>query len=84
MTASPKTNKVRRSSLQRYAAAPHMVWTALFISAPIIFGAYYAFTATVDGAVVFSFENIKTFFKFVLMTFDLNQDKLPIYSISKR
>ena len=62
MTASPKTNKVHRSWLQRYAAAPHIVWTVLFIIAPIIFVAYYAFTATVDGSVIFSFENIKTFF----------------------
>ena len=62
MTASPKTNKVHRSWLQRYAAAPHIAWTVLFIIAPIIFVAYYAFTATVDGSVIFSFENIKTFF----------------------
>ena len=34
----------------------------MFIIAPIIFVAYYAFTATVDGTVVFSFENIKAFF----------------------
>lgn len=62
MTAAPKKRKASRSLLQRYAAAPHITWAVLFIIAPIIFVAYYAFTATVDGAVVFSFENIKTFF----------------------
>lgn len=62
MTSAPKNKKAKRSLLQRYAAAPHIVWAVLFIIAPIIFVAYYAFTATVDGTVVFSFENIKTFF----------------------
>ena len=64
MTSAPniKKRKANVSLLQRYAAAPHIVWAILFIIAPIIFVAYYAFTATVDGAVIFSFENIKTFF----------------------
>ena len=62
MTSAQKIKKANTSLLQRYAAAPHIVWAVLFIIAPIIFVAYYAFTATVDGAVVFSFENIKTFF----------------------
>ena len=58
----PKKIKARRSLLQRYAAAPHIVWAILFIIAPLIFVAYYAFTDTVDGSVVFSIENLKTFF----------------------
>ena len=62
MTAAPKKRKTPRSLLQRYAAAPHVAWAVLFIIAPIIFVAYYAFTDTVDGAVVFSFNNIKEFF----------------------
>ena len=62
MTSVPKKNKARRSLLQRYAAAPHIVWAVLFILAPLIFVAYYAFTNTVDGSVVFSLENIRTFF----------------------
>lgn len=62
MTSAPKTNKASRSLLQRYAAAPHIVWAVLFIIAPLIFVAYYAFTDTVDGTVVFSLNNIKEFF----------------------
>ena len=64
MTSAPKIKKrsSNASLLQRYAASPHIAWAILFIIAPIIFVAYYAFTATVDGEVVFSFENIKTFF----------------------
>ena len=62
MTSVPKKSKARRSLLQRYAAAPHIVWAILFIVAPLIFVAYYAFTDTVDGSVVFSIENLKTFF----------------------
>ncbi len=37
-----------RSFFARAAAAPHMVWTVLFIVAPLIFVGYYAFT-TADG-----------------------------------
>ncbi|MBQ8208509.1 MAG: ABC transporter permease [Clostridia bacterium] len=44
-----------RSFLQKCLAAPHMVWTVLFIVAPLIFVAYYAFTDS-DGA--FTFDNI--------------------------
>ena len=64
MTSAPniKKRKANGSLLQRFAATPHIVWAVLFIVAPIIFVAYYAFTATVNGEVVFSFENIKTFF----------------------
>ena len=62
MTSAPKIKKTRRSLLQRYAAAPHIAWAVLFIIAPIIFVAYYAFTATVDGKVIFSFANLMTFF----------------------
>ena len=62
MTSAPQKRKAPRSLLQRFAAAPHIAWAVLFIIAPIIFVAYYAFTDTVDGAVIFSFNNIKEFF----------------------
>ncbi len=48
-----------RSLLQRYAAAPHIVWAVLFIIAPLIFVVYYAFT-NADGA--FTFANVANFF----------------------
>ena len=62
MTSAPQKRKAPRSLLQRFAAAPHIAWAVLFIIAPIIFVAYYAFTDTVDGVVIFSFNNIKEFF----------------------
>ena len=51
------TNK--RGWLQRYAAMPHVIWAILFIIAPLIFVAYYAFTDA-DGA--FTLANISSFF----------------------
>ncbi len=47
------------SLLSRYAAAPHIVWSVLFIIAPLIFVAYYAFT---DMSGSFSLENLAEFF----------------------
>lgn len=43
------------SLFQRLAAAPHMVWAILFIIAPMIFVAYFAFT---DANGHFTLENI--------------------------
>ncbi len=58
----------KRGLLQRYAAAPHIVWSVLFIIAPLIFVAYYAFTDA-DGA--FTLANISAFFteKYLLIFF---------------
>jgi spermidine/putrescine transport system permease protein len=58
MTRAQKQQKTQRSLLQRYAAAPHIVWSVLFIIVPLIFVAYYAFTD--DGT--FTFSNIAAFF----------------------
>lgn len=44
-----------KNSLGKYAAMPHIVWTILFITAPLIFVIYYAFT-TYEGT--FTLENI--------------------------
>lgn len=44
-----------RNKLGRLAATPHIVWTVLFIVAPLIFVIYYSFT-NYEGA--FTFENI--------------------------
>ncbi len=60
--ASTKVSRRARregSLLARYAAAPHIAWSVLFIVAPLIFVAYYAFT-DINGT--FSFENLKEFF----------------------
>ena len=50
---------MKRSFMQRAAAAPHIVWSVLFIIAPLIFVAYYSFT-DLDGA--FTTENIVRLF----------------------
>ena len=47
----------RRSFLQRYAAAPHIAWSVLFIIIPLIFIVYYTFT---DANGTFTLENLKT------------------------
>lgn len=44
-----------RSWLERAAAAPHIVWSVMFIVAPLLFVVYFAFT-DYDGN--FTFENI--------------------------
>lgn len=50
---------IKRSFLQRFAAAPHIAWSVLFIIVPLIFVAYYAFT---DRDYAFTLDNIKEFF----------------------
>ncbi len=45
----------KRSVFERLANAPHLIWSALFIIAPLIFVVYFAFTDR-DGA--FTLENI--------------------------
>lgn len=47
--------KETRKRLGRLAATPHIVWTVLFIAAPLIFVIYYTFT-NYEGA--FTLENI--------------------------
>ena len=68
MTKKVKMNSTKRSLLQRYAAAPHIVWSVLFIIAPLIFVAYYAFT-DISGA--FTLENVSSFFteKYLIIFF---------------
>ena len=45
----------KRTLLERMASAPHLVWMVLFIVAPLLFVAYYAFT-TPEGS--FTMDNI--------------------------
>ena len=59
MTNTRKKKRDTRSLLQRYAAAPHLVWSVLFVIAPLIFVAYYAFT---DGDGGFTLVNVREFF----------------------
>ena len=48
--------KKKLSFLERAAAVPHMVWAVMFIVAPLLFVAYFAFTDT-SGS--FSFSNVE-------------------------
>ena len=59
MTSAPKIKNDNRSLLQKYAAAPHLTWSVLFVIAPLLFVAYYAFT---DGNGAFTFSNVAEFF----------------------
>ena len=45
----------KKSFLEKAAAVPHIVWTVLFIVAPLLFVVYFAFTDSRGG---FSFSNI--------------------------
>ena len=45
----------KRSLFERFAASPYLVWSAIFIVAPLIFVAYYAFT---DRSGNFTFDNM--------------------------
>ena len=47
--------KSKRSWFERAASSPYIIWSALFIIAPLLFVAYFAFTDR-DGAP--TFENI--------------------------
>lgn len=49
-----------RTLLQRAAAAPHIVWSVLFILAPLAFVFFYAFT---DAEGAFTFANIAQLFE---------------------
>ena len=61
----------RKSSILRAAAAyPHIVWSILFIIAPMIFVLYYTFT---DSAGYFTFQNIANL---------VNPDYLSIFARS--
>ncbi len=63
-----KNSPQKKGLLQRYAAAPHIVWAVLFIIAPLIFVAYYAFT---DASGAFSLANVSAFFteKYLIIFF---------------
>ncbi len=51
--------KTKKSLLQRYAASPYIVWSVLFVVAPLLFVLYYAFT---DRNGAFSFSNFTRMF----------------------
>ena len=50
---------MKKSFIERASACPHIVWSVLFIIAPLIFVVYYTFT-DMDGA--FTTENIERLF----------------------
>lgn len=58
-TKVPNAKRDSRSLLQKYAAAPHIAWSVLFVLVPLVFVAYYAFTDAEGG---FTFANVAKFF----------------------
>ena len=58
--AAPRSDN--RTILQKFAAAPHIFWSVLFIIIPLIFVAYYAFTKDVNGKFIPTLENVAAFF----------------------
>ncbi len=82
MTSSvpPAASRLKKgthhSLLARYAAAPHIVWSVLFIVAPLIFVAYYAFTDMRTGA--FSIANLAEFFSPEYLTIFLRSVRLAL------
>jgi spermidine/putrescine transport system permease protein len=67
-TGTKRVAPRKQGLLQRYAAAPHIVWAILFIIAPLVFVAYYAFT---DAEGAFTFANVSSFFteKYLIIFF---------------
>ena len=45
----------KTSFLEKFAAVPHIIWILLFVAAPLVFVAYFAFTDTYGN---FTFDNI--------------------------
>lgn len=56
MLAASSKSTLERSLLARVAAYPHIVWSLMFILAPLMFVMYFAFT-DINGS--FTLENIK-------------------------
>ncbi len=77
-TAIKSTHRKRISRiglLQRYAAAPHIVWSVLFVVAPLIFVVYYAFT---DASGAFTTTNVSAFFSEKYLLIFLRSLKLAV------
>ncbi len=50
----------KQSLIQKAAAAPHIVWSVLFIVAPLLFVMYYAFTDADGGFTLQNFADLAT------------------------
>ena len=53
---------------KRILTLPYMVWAGLFIILPILLVIYYSFSVTVEGRMVFSFDNYRRLFDPIYMT----------------
>ena len=55
--------RTAKGPVSRLLAAPHILWSVLFIIIPLAFVAFYAFTETTDqNGISFTFEHIQLFF----------------------
>ncbi|MBO5758136.1 MAG: ABC transporter permease [Clostridia bacterium] len=56
-------NRTAKGPLSRLLAAPHILWSVLFILIPLAFVAFYAFTETTEqNGIRFTLEHIQLFF----------------------
>lgn len=74
-TKVPNAKRDNRSLLQKYAAAPHILWSVLFVLVPLVFVAYYAFTNAEGG---FTFANVAKFFTSANLTIFFRSLKLAV------
>lgn len=74
-TKVPNAQRDNRSLLQKYAAAPHILWSVLFVLVPLVFVAYYAFTNAEGG---FTFANVAKFFTSANLTIFFRSLKLAV------
>ena len=74
-TKVPNAKRDNRSVLQKYAAAPHILWSVLFVLVPLVFVAYYAFTNAEGG---FTFANVAKFFTSANLTIFFRSLKLAV------
>ena len=68
-TAGKKSaGSLESSWLSRIAAAPHIAWSLLFIIAPLMFVAYFAFTDTNGDPSLSNIQNLTTYGKTFLLS----------------
>lgn len=62
------SSTLERSWLSKVAAAPHIVWSILFIVAPLMFVAYFAFTDPKGNLTLVNIEGLTTYGKTFLLS----------------
>lgn len=63
-----------------FAAYPYVLWSAIFIVVPLLLIVFFSFTNSIDGKLVFSFENFKRLFEPIYFTVFIRSIWLAILS----